>query len=113
MALDTITQKLLKAHSAFTGQNCTYFNSTMMWLQGKALVTDGTQDLLCEFEGYPNLIERCFGGNFPWHGVHVPAQAAKEMPDPQPRFVAESPVDCFKEGPDGNTCLRASSRMHG
>ncbi|KNZ62678.1 hypothetical protein VP01_1237g5 [Puccinia sorghi] len=31
---------------------------------GKSLVTDGTQDLLCEFEGDPNLIEHCFGGNY-------------------------------------------------
>ncbi|KNZ55268.1 hypothetical protein VP01_2725g4 [Puccinia sorghi] len=34
----------------------TSFNSTMTLLQGKALVKDVTQDLICEVEGNPKFI---------------------------------------------------------
>lgn len=41
----------------------TYFNGSMTWMKGKALVKSGEEDLFCEFEGDPNFIERRFGGN--------------------------------------------------
>ncbi|KNZ61152.1 hypothetical protein VP01_1445g2 [Puccinia sorghi] len=50
--------------------------------------------------------------NVPWHGVYVPAQAAKEMPNPQPSFVAKSPVDHFKEGLAKGTIVAAAVVFH-
>ncbi|PLW11751.1 hypothetical protein PCANC_21170 [Puccinia coronata f. sp. avenae] len=73
------SSKSSNAHNAFMGRTrrdidshhflgpiksrVTYFNGSMTWMKGKALVKNGEEDLFCEFEGDPNFIERRFGGN--------------------------------------------------
>ncbi|KAI9600752.1 hypothetical protein H4Q26_000544 [Puccinia striiformis f. sp. tritici PST-130] len=109
-------QKSSNAHNAFMGRNrrdidsqhflgpiksrVTYFNGSMTWMKGKALVKNGEEDLFCEFEGDPNFIERRFGGN-----VKRPREKAMDE-DPVPPAADEELTGTQPEPKTQNTSER-------
>jgi len=108
----------------------------MTWMQGKALVNNGSQDLFCEFQGDPNLIERRFGGNLPHSHEKATendsddtTQAGQQKPEVDDNRVGRDVVargDTYvpnpgnnlkhsdiNEGPARNTRSRAGSSLRG
>ncbi|KAH9467219.1 hypothetical protein Pst134EB_002242 [Puccinia striiformis f. sp. tritici] len=110
------SSKSSNAHNAFMGRNrrdidsqhflgpiksrVTYFNGSMTWMKGKALVKNGEEDLFCEFEGDPNFIERRFGGN-----VKRPREKAMDE-DPVPPAADEELTGTQPEPKTQNTSER-------
>ncbi|KNZ53660.1 hypothetical protein VP01_3171g4 [Puccinia sorghi] len=119
MGFTKSSSKSLNAHNAFIGRTrrdidshhflgpiksrVTYFNGSMTWMKGKALVKNGEEDLFCEFEGDPNFIERRFGGNVkrarekamdedPASG-HAEEEAAGTQPEPKAQTAAQGNND--------------------
>ncbi|WAQ80792.1 hypothetical protein PtA15_1A130 [Puccinia triticina] len=116
MGFTKSSSKSTNAHNAFMGRSrrdidsqhflgpiksrVTYFNGSMTWMKGKALVKHGEEDLFCEFEGDPNFIERRFGGNVKrprektMDEDHVPdEEASGTQPEPKAHPTSERAVD--------------------
>ncbi|KNZ50555.1 hypothetical protein VP01_4355g1 [Puccinia sorghi] len=141
----TNSSALTRAQDAFTGRTrrdidsnlflgpikswVTFFNGSMTWMQGKALVKNGSQDLFCEFGGDPNLIERRFGGSVKWSHENTTGEDpvsfnAEASPTATQKEEAQLKQDTWRstatlvhpglnEGPAHNTRSRAGGSLRG